>query len=179
MSSNRVVEEYRELMGNPITNCGITIGLVNNDSFKDWKVTMIGPKDTPYRDGLFYLNVHFPDNYPNEPPEVCFITPIYHLNVNPNAPKNNEDEFHKLGNVCISTLNWWNPEYKIREVLLNIYLLFYCQNPDSCYGIDRSMEYKHGYNIFSDKAKFFTKKYANIKCVYHKYDRTKDWDFCF
>ena len=179
MYSNRVVEEYRELMGNPITNCGITIGLLNNDSYKDWKVTMIGPKDTPYKDGLFYLNVHFPDNYPNEPPEVCFITPIYHLNVNPKAQKNKEDGFHKLGNVCISTLNWWRPEYKIREVLLNIYLLFYFQNPESAYGIDRAKEYNDsdGISFFYEKAKYFTKKYAFLNNSYKDYDAIQDWDF--
>ena len=51
------------------------------------------------------------------------------------------DEDHKLGNVCISTLNWWKPEYKMREVLHNIYLLFYCQNPYSAYGTKKSKEY--------------------------------------
>ena len=177
MYSNRVVEEYHKLKGYPIINCGISVCLVNDDSYKDWRVSMVGPKDTPYKGGIFFLNVHFPDNYPNEPPEVWFITPIYHLNVNPKAQKNNEDEFHKLGNVCISTLNWWRPEYKIREVLHNIYLLFYCQNPDSCYGIDRSKEYKQEYETFSEKVKYFTKKYANAKNVNLKYDITKDWDF--
>ena len=109
MSFERIREEYNELSKDPITNCGMTVGLVNENSYKDWRVTITGPKDSVYRDGFFFLNVHIPDNYPNQPPEVCFITPIYHLNVNPKAPKNKEDGFHKLGNVCISTLNWWRP----------------------------------------------------------------------
>ena len=103
MFLDRISQEYRELNSNPITNCGITVGLVNEDSYKDWKVTMQAPSDSFYRGGLFLLNIHFPDNYPNEPPEVFFITPIYNLNVNPKAPKNEGDE--SLGHICISTLN--------------------------------------------------------------------------
>ena len=140
---------------------------------------MSGPEDTPYKGGLFILNVHFPDNYPNEPPEVCFITPIYYLNVNPKAPKNKSDEFDKLGHVSISTLNWWNPKYKMREVLYNIYSLFYHCNPDSAYGIDRAKEYNDfDYRmVYYEKAKYFTKKYANPKNSSINYDRSKDWDF--
>ena len=176
MSLERIFEEYKDLSNNPITNCGITVGLANGDSFKDWKVSMIGPKNTPYEHGIFILNVHFPDNYPNEPPEVCFINPIYHLNINPKAPKEEGD--HKLGNVCMSTLNWWNPIYKMREVLLNIYLLFYCHNPDSAYGIDRSKEYKEDDGVvYFYKIRYFTKKYANPHNIYINNDRTQDWDF--
>ena len=44
---------------NPITNCGITVGLVNEDSYKDWKVTMQGPKDTVYKGGIFFFKCSF------------------------------------------------------------------------------------------------------------------------
>ena len=70
MSLERLYQEYLELNSNPISNCGITVGLGNNDSYKDWKGAIIAPKDFFYKGGLFFLNVHFPDNYPNEPPEV-------------------------------------------------------------------------------------------------------------
>ena len=179
MSLERIREEYRELNLKPIVNCGIIAGLVNEDSYKDWRVNMVAPKDTPYKGGTFLLKVHFPDNYPNEPPEVCFITPIYHLNVNPKAPKNEEDEFENLGHISISTLNWWKPEYKMREVFHNIYLLFYHCNPDSPYGIDRAKEYKEEREVYNEKVKYFTKKYASPKAINKKtnYDETQDWDF--
>ena len=174
MSLERLYKEFHDLHRNPICNCGITIGLVNENSYKDWKITMTGPKDSYYKDGLFFLNAHFPDNYPNEPPEVFFITPIYNLNVNPKAPKNEGDE--SLGHICISTLNWWKPEYTMREVLYNIYLLFYCCNSTSGYGIERTEEYNRDFDIYLEKAKYFTKKYANPK-NYMNYDKTVDWDF--
>jgi ubiquitin-protein ligase len=175
MSLERLFTEYHELNSNPITNCGITVGLVNENSYKDWQLTMTGPKDSYYKGGIFFLNAHFPDNYPNEPPEVFFITPIYNLNVNPIAPRNEGDE--SLGHICISTLNWWKPEYKIREVLHNIYLLFYCQNPNSAYGTEKSKEYIEAREVYDEKVKFFTKKYANIKRNFKENDIKKDWDF--
>ena len=176
MSLDRLYKEFHDLHRNPICNCGITIGLVNENSYKDWKITMTGPKDSCYKGGIFLLNAHFPDNYPNEPPEVFFITPIYNLNVNPKAPKNEGDE--SLGHICISTLNWWKPEYTMREVLYNIYLLFYCCNSTSGYGIERTKEYIENNEVYWEKAKYFTKKYAkSYNCK--NYDRFEDWDFDF
>ena len=174
MPLERVFKEYHELNRYPISNCGITVGLENEDSYKDWRITMSGPRDSIYKGGLFLLNAHFSDNYPNEPPEVYFMTPIYHLNVNPKAPRNEGDE--SLGHICISTLNWWKPEYKMREVLYNIYQLFYCDNSTSGYGIERIKEYNEDIATFEEKAKYFTKKYALPK-NFMNYDRVQDWDF--
>ena len=174
--AERIYEEYKEFTKDPISNCGITIGLVDGSNF-DWQITLIAPKDTSYKGGLFFLRAHFPPDYPNHPPEVYFITPIYHVNVKPTAPKTEGEE--SLGHVCISTLNWWNPQYKMKEVLLNIYSLFYMHNPDSAYGVERAQEYndKDGPILYFEKAKLFTKKYALPQNHYNNYDRSQDWDF--
>ena len=126
------------------------------------------------------MNIHFPPDYPNKAPEVYFITPIYHVNVNPCAPKENKGG-ESLGHVCISTLNWWNSDYKMREVLLNIYSLFYMHNPDSAYGLNRAKEYNEDENhtVYNEKAKLFTKKYANPKNLIINYNREEDWDFSY
>ena len=176
--TKRNVEEYKELNGNPITNCGVTVGLVNEDCYDDWRITLIPPKDTSYKGGLFFLNIHFPEDYPKTAPEVYFLTPIYHVNVNPCAPKAEGNE--SLGHVCISTLNWWKPEIKMKQVLLDIYSLFYMANPNSAYGLSRAKEYNEEKDVYEEKVKYFTKKYAgpkNTKNSTFKYDRTHDWDF--
>ena len=64
----------------------------------------------------------------------------------------------------------------MKEVLYNIYLLFYHCNPDSAYGIDRAKEYNESEEIYNEKIRYFTKKYANI-WKFKKHDRNKDWDF--
>ena len=176
--TKRNVEEYKELNSNPITNCGVTVGLVNENCYDDWKITLIPPKDTSYKGGLFFLKIHFPEDYPKSAPEVYFITPIYHMNVNPCAPKEKGDE--SLGHVCISTLNWWKPEKRMRQVLLDIYSLFYMANPNSAYGLSRAKEYIKEKDTYEEKIRNFTKKYASAKKSYNnqnKFDRDKDWDF--
>ena len=171
----RIREEYKQLHDNPNGNCGFTVGLVDEKSYYDWQITLIGPKDTSYKGGVFCLRIHFPQDYPTKPPEVYFITPIYHVNVNPCAP--NEEGGESLGHVCISTLNWWRPEYTMQEVLLNIYSLFYMANPDSAYGTDRANEYNENKVLYEEKVKKFTQKYATIKNFNKSYDRSQNWDF--
>ena len=101
-SLDRIIEEFKDLTRNPISNCGITISL-QNENYRLWNVSILGPKDTSYRGGLFFMNVKFPEEYPLKPPEVYYVTPIYHLNVNPRAPRSSEDI--PLGNISLSNLS--------------------------------------------------------------------------
>ena len=43
---------------------------------------IIGPPDTPYEGGIFKAMMQFPDDFPNSPPEMQFISKMYH----PNGP---------------------------------------------------------------------------------------------
>ena len=64
----------------------------------------------------------------------------------------------------------------MREILYNIYLLFYHCNPDSAYGIDRAKEYNNNNSIYEEKIRYFANKYARPK-HYTEYNRTQDWNF--
>ncbi len=174
--SERILQEFKELSRNPISNCGVTVGLFNESDPMRWRVTLTGPRDTSYKNGLFYLSVQFPPDYPNNPPEVCFLTPIYHVNVNPRVPTTPKGE--GLGHVCISTLNWWKPECKMRELLTNIFALFYMANPDSPYGLDRADELRYNRAVYEEKIKYFTQKYAPASSP-KNYSRDQDWNFNF
>ena len=173
----QIKAEYENLNRCPNQNIGVTVGLVDQENIFDWRATLTGPKDSSYRGGVFILNIHFPDNYPQKAPEVCFKTPIYHVNVNPN--KSNMDGAEPLGHVCISTLNWWRPEYKMAEVLTNIFGLFYMANPESPYGIDRADEFRNRRALYEDKIKFFTRKYANPKYCNIDKQYYESWDFTY
>ena len=171
----RIREEFKDLNNNPISNIGVTVGLPDEDNIFEWQCSLIGPKDTSYAGGIFILNVKFPDNYPDKAPEVVFKTPIYHININHKKLEGNGAE--PLGHVCISTLNWWKPEYKMREVLSNIFGLFYMANPESPYGMDRANELRFERPLHEEKIKYFTKKYAmkqGSNVDYYDY-----WDFSY
>ena len=171
----RVNNEYQDLLNNPLLNIGATVGLPDPNNIMEWKCSILGPQDTAYANGLFFLKIKFPNNYPNSPPEVSFITPIYHINVNHRIPRSKGGE--ALGHVCISTLNWWKPCNNIKQVLNDIFALFYLSNPKSPYGLDRADEFSYNRNKFDEKVRHFTSKYASFNAKEKIY--TNDWDFSY
>ena len=171
----KIMEEYDELKDKPIENIGVTVGLVDKDDIFLWKFTLTGPKDTSYAGWVFRVRIQFPDNYPEGRPEVYFKTPIYHLNINPR--KFDREGAEKLGHVCINTINQWVPERKMREVMIDIFSLFYVPNPLSPYGRDRADEYDYNKALYEEKIKYFVKKYADPNLPEKEY--TTDWDFSF
>ena len=173
----KIKSEFEEINKNPMSNIGVTVGLPDEDNIFEWRVTLMGPKDTSYKGGVFVLKILFPDDYPAHAPEVTFKTPIYHVNVNPT--KSNMQGAEPLGHVCISTLNWWQPEYKIKEVLTNIFGLFYMGNPESPYGLDRANEFRFNKALHEEKIKFFTNKYANPGKLAIDKEYDSSWDFSF
>ena len=170
-----ITEEYKKLTGDPLVNFGITIGLFNEDNIFEWKCTILGPKDTCYRGGLFFLKITFPFDYPNSKPEIVFLTPIYHLNVlYANTQK------HPLGHICVNTLNEWKPGDSIIRILPQVFALLNKNNPDSPYDDhlnSRKNEFVNNRPLFNKKAEYFTKKYAysNDKIIEYK----NGWDFTY
>ena len=173
-SVQRIMQEYKELTGHQYSGRAQPVQLVNEDDPTKWRVHFYGPKDTSYKKGLFYISIEFPEDYPNKAPNAYFLTPIYHINVNPFKPENPHDA--PLGYTNIFTLNQWKPEYTVRDILTNIFGLFYMSNPDSCYGAERKEEFLNNRVLHEEKIKYFTQKYAN-PITQHIYHRNHDWNF--
>ena len=170
-----ITEEYKKLIAEPLVTFGITIGLFNEDNIFEWKCTIIGPKDTCYKGGLFFLKITFPFDYPNSKPEIVFLTPIYHLNVLYAA-----NQKQPLGHICVNTLNEWKPGDSIIRILPQVFALLNKNNPDSPYDDhlnSRKNEFVNNRPLFNKKAEYFTKKYAysNDKIIEYK----NGWDFTY
>ena len=89
-----------------------------NDLFH-WQATLMGPEDSPYEGGVYFLDIKFPADYPFKPPRIRFTTKIYHCNINSN------------GGICLDILkDQWSPALTTSKVLLSICSLLCEPNPD-------------------------------------------------
>ena len=170
ISKTILTKTYKQLEENPISNIGCTVGLIDDDDIYNWKCTLIGPNDSPYKRGFFRLFIKFPKDFPIHGPEVIFDTPIYHLNINP------VKGYESLGHCCISSINFWSPDNSINDLLISIFALFYAANPDSAYGIDIKEEYINNRALYDSKVAYFTKKYAVPEVNSNNLNR---WDFSY
>lgn len=127
---------------------GIKIEIVDNNIY-NWLITMNGPKDSPYEDGIFKLSLDLPSNYPFSPPLINFITKIYHCNINGS------------GGICLDILkNQWSPALTINKVIISIISLLNDPNPHDPLVADIADIYLRDKQLYLDNAKKHTKVYA-------------------
>jgi ubiquitin-conjugating enzyme E2 G1 len=67
-----------ELAKNPPE--GVSVGLGEDDNMFVWELMLIGPQDTLYEGGFFTAKLEFPQDFPNSPPVMTFLTPMWHPN---------------------------------------------------------------------------------------------------
>jgi ubiquitin-conjugating enzyme E2 G1 len=70
--------QLHELSRNPPD--GVSVGLGEDDNLYKWELMLIGPPDTLYEGGFFKATLEFPNDFPNSPPVMTFLTPIWHPN---------------------------------------------------------------------------------------------------
>ncbi|AYU82930.1 putative ubiquitin-conjugating enzyme e2 [Leishmania major strain Friedlin] len=147
MALRRIQKELKDLEKDPPANT--SGGPVSESDLFNWKATIIGPEDSPYAGGLFFLNIHFPSDYPFKPPKLQFTTKIYHPNINNN------------GGICLDILkDQWSPALTISKVLLSVCSLLTDPNPDDPLVPDIARQYKTDRNAFNKTAAEWTRQYA-------------------
>lgn len=114
ISSQTILKEFRSIQTD--ANSGINASFLDNNIYK-WRVTLFGPPQSPYAGGVFPALIEFPRDYPNNPPKIKFLCPIYHPNVLDN------------GDVCIPMIDTnnfheqtaWSPQlYSIQSVIIAV-----------------------------------------------------------
>ena len=168
---NRIKIEFNDINNNPLGEIGVTIGLNDENNIFRWSATLQGPRDTGYGGGLFLLDIKFPEDYPESPPEILFVTPIYHLNINSSSQTG-----ISVGKVYCNSLNNWKNYFTIRKIFPEIFILLYRNNPDCGYDSEKNKEFRLNRPLFEQKVKYFTKKYATPQ-YFGKIQKGIDWIF--
>ena len=143
----RINKELQDLGKDPPAGC--SAGPIDESDLYTWQASIVGPDDSPYAGGVFFLNIHFPTDYPFKPPKITFSSKIYHPNINSN------------GSICLDILkDQWSPALTIAKVLLSISSLLTDPNPDDPLVPEIAKLYKEDKSAFEEKAREWTRKYA-------------------
>ena len=146
----RINKDLQDIYSNPPCSGAASAGPIDANDIFNWQGTIMGPPESPYSGGVFFLTIHFPQDYPSKPPKVTFTTPIYHPNINSKG---------SIGLVILKSQ--WKPSLTISKVLNSICYLLVNPNPDDPQAIHPIVRlYKANRVIYADTAKQFTRRYA-------------------
>ena len=138
------------------TDLGFSVGLVDDNDFYKWTVCFTGPEDTIYEGGFFKAILTFPDDFPQNPPEMKFITEMWHPNI------------YKDGRVCISILHSpgvdrfneqesaeerWRPVLGVEQILVSVVSMLNEPNCDSPANIDASVQFRDHLEDYKKKVR--------------------------
>jgi ubiquitin-conjugating enzyme E2 D len=147
MALKRIQKELADLQRDPPANC--SAGPTDETDLYNWTASIMGPEDSPFQGGVFFLNVQFPTDYPFKPPKVSFTTRIYHPNINSN------------GSICLDILkDQWSPALTISKVLLSISSLLTDANPNDPLVPEIAHIYKNDRARYENTAREWTRRYA-------------------
>ncbi|KAL5742239.1 hypothetical protein ACOSP7_028971 [Xanthoceras sorbifolium] len=102
----RLLKELKSLETDP--PAGISVS-PNESDFMIWKAIIVGPDGTHWDGGTFELILQFPEDYPNKPPSVQFVSEMFHPNI------------YEDGTICLDFLDsQWTPVLDVAAILVSI-----------------------------------------------------------
>lgn len=119
--NRRLVKEIQDILKD--THSGITVtapdGTSDITDFTHFRGHFRGPPDTPYEGGRYEIDIRITGEYPFKPPEMRFITRIWHPNVS-----------SQTGAICLDTLGTaWSPVLTLKSALISLQSLLSSPEP--------------------------------------------------
>ena len=115
-------KDIKELSKLNLDKLGIFVEFDENNMLKA-KAIIIGPKNSPYENGILYFVIEFPTDYPYLPPKIHYLSNS-RIRIHPNLYVGRSKDNY-LGKVCLSVINTWSgPQWTtimhIGSILLSI-----------------------------------------------------------
>jgi ubiquitin-protein ligase len=151
----RILSEFKAVteFNHPNYECYIV-----GDDVTKWRVIMVAPKNknnneesSPYKGGVFVVNVKFPSSYPETAPEVRFETPILHVNTN------------QYGKVCHDIVGrGYDRDQSMVNILNSVYGLLLVQETNSPFDSTLATLFHENIDAYYTKIREHVKKYASV-----------------
>lgn len=133
-------KEMKRIQENPCEY--FSAGFVDDDVFR-WRVTIIGADGTLYQGGYFPTELIFPEDFPQNPPKMRFLCPMWHPNIG------------KDGTVCISILHKpgkdeheyeqqserWLPVHTVESIVISVLSMLSDPNPESPLNVEANRDF--------------------------------------
>lgn len=98
-----------------------------------WHAWLRGPPDTPFEGGVFQLDIRCGTEYPLAPPNIRFVTGVFHPNV------------HKNGDICLDILKKeWSPAWGLLSACRAVLALMSDPEADSPLNCDAGNMVRRG-----------------------------------
>lgn len=156
-------KQLTELLRKP--NEHFSVGLVDDTNLFLWEVLIVGPRNTLYEDGLYKAHLMFPNNYPEMPPKMVFLSEMWHPNINKN------------GLVCISILHpprpfnqqrsdlsyelpseQWSVVQSVETIIMSVISLLSDPNLESPANVDAAVQMRKDYEGYKQKVRMLASK---------------------
>ncbi|CAF0748134.1 unnamed protein product [Adineta ricciae] len=129
MALHRLQQDFRQLIKNKVDGIDAS---PSEENFFIWNAIICGPEDSIYESGAYQLQLTFSEDYPLRPPQVRFLTKVFHPNV-----------WWDDGFICVDILkDGWLPSYDVLAILHSIRLLLADPNPLSPANLEAALLYR-------------------------------------